>query len=130
MTPKPRPPWCRHCDETTRHVDTPDGPARCPLCHPMSPQTPAALRTREAALQAELDEVRRQLAALDAPDWGRERTGERHEARALDAARGARARAGSRATGAASMPPVTDRAGHSYDRPTTTTTTRRPRRTA
>jgi hypothetical protein len=33
--PPDRPPWCGSCDEHTRHITTPEGPARCPACHPL-----------------------------------------------------------------------------------------------
>jgi len=32
----PKPPWCGECDVQTRLIETPDGPARCLRCHPLS----------------------------------------------------------------------------------------------
>lgn len=77
MSTAARPAWCGDpaCDPGTRLVDTPDGPARCPRCHPLSPTTLGALRTREAQLQQELAEVQRRIAdhetAAGAPPWVR-----------------------------------------------------------
>jgi|GEM_PF-6013870 len=37
----PRPPWCGHCDQTSRLIDLDDGrAARCPDCHPQPNATP------------------------------------------------------------------------------------------
>ena len=69
-------PWPEHCgrpdcDPGTRMVEVGDDriPRPCP-CREHGTSL-ADLAARETALQAELDEVRRRLAAVQAPDWAR-----------------------------------------------------------
>jgi hypothetical protein len=38
--PPPKPPWCGECDQQTRLIELPDGPARCIRCHPLSVHPP------------------------------------------------------------------------------------------
>lgn len=36
-----KPPWCGHCDETTRQIEQPDGRvSRCPDCHQLTATRP------------------------------------------------------------------------------------------
>jgi len=35
-----RPPWCGHCDQNTRLIQLQQAAARCPRCHPLSPEKP------------------------------------------------------------------------------------------
>lgn len=73
MTPKPAPPHCGQpdCDPTTRLLDSDDGEPvrRCPRCHPLAPNSLPALHERRSALKLALDEVDRQIAAQEAPEW-------------------------------------------------------------
>lgn len=72
MTTKPRPVWCRSCDETTRLVELPDGRmAHCGSCHPLAPTSLPGLLERRDRLHTELLEVDRLIAAAQAPDWVR-----------------------------------------------------------
>jgi hypothetical protein len=37
----PKPPWCGHCNETTRQTEDDNGtPRRCPTCHPLRKAQP------------------------------------------------------------------------------------------
>lgn len=38
-------PWCGQCTRATRQLDTPDGPQRCPACHPLGREHLGQYRT-------------------------------------------------------------------------------------
>jgi hypothetical protein len=68
-----RPRWCGNpaCDPQTRMVEVGDErrPERCPCLTTATGH--AALVTERQRLQGRIDEIDRQLAAMEAPDWAR-----------------------------------------------------------
>lgn len=70
MTPKPRPPWCGSCDESTRLVELPGGTvARCATCHPLA--TRITLLEQLEAARAEVARLEAALAAEPVAEWVR-----------------------------------------------------------
>jgi hypothetical protein len=39
VTAAAAPEWCGQCQKSTRQLSTPDGPKRCPACHPLAAKT-------------------------------------------------------------------------------------------